>query len=49
MIYLLKSALKYAVNICEELPNYRVSIALSKTSLFLKKMGIILCVLYKIR
>lgn len=29
MIYLSESALKYAVNICEELPNYKVGIALS--------------------
>lgn len=29
MIYLSESALKYAVNICEELPDYKVGIALS--------------------
>lgn len=29
MIYLSESALKYAVNICEELPGYKVGIALS--------------------
>lgn len=39
MIYLSESALKYAVNICEELPNYRVGIALSRASLFLGKDG----------
>lgn len=39
MIYLSESALKYAVNICEELPNYKVGIALSRASLFLKKDG----------
>lgn len=29
MIYLSESAVKYAVNICEELPGYKVGIALS--------------------
>lgn len=32
MIYLSNAALKYAVNICEELPGYKVCISISKTS-----------------
>ena len=45
MIYLSESALKYAVNICEELSNYKVGIVLSSN----KILDILQCKLYKMR
>ena len=52
MIYLSESALKYAVNICEELSNYKVGIVLSskkKKKKKKKKLDILLCKLYEMR
>lgn len=39
MIYLSESALKYAANICEEFPGYKVGIALLQVSLSLRNNG----------
>ena len=43
MIYLSESALKYAVNICEELSNYKVGIVLSSKKKKKKKKNWIYC------